>query len=174
MTATPSSPGALRPAAPHARRAWGARRAPRRASSWAEHRWSTRARSSDLRAATNASRGPVGSRGSVSRSALHIEYGAALALRTDEPLAAARVAEAERAAADRSRGERDVASRARGRLAGDDRTADALLLLGGVLRMVSHRAGASRSSRIVRRSRVARTPRALPRADRPRRPRGAG
>src|SRR6476646_9400254 len=43
---------------------------------------------------------------SVSGSALDIEYGASLAVRTDEPLAPARVAEAERPAADGARRER--------------------------------------------------------------------
>lgn len=73
--------------------------------------------------------------GSISRPPLHIEDGASMAFRADEPFAPARVSESEGAAPNRSRRQTDGAPRTLRRLPRGHRRPYLALLVDGELRV---------------------------------------
>jgi hypothetical protein len=81
--------------------------------------------------------------GSIPRPPLHVEDGASMAFRADEPLTPARVPESERPAANGPGGEADPTPRATRGLAGRHRLPDLALLVGGELRLFGRHAPAT-------------------------------
>src|SRR5215203_5055719 len=73
---------------------------------------------------------------SISRPPLHIEDGASMAFRADEPFTSARVPQAEGTAADRTRGKADGAPRALTPLPRGDGLADLALFIDRELRLI--------------------------------------
>src|SRR5690349_6169899 len=80
---------------------------------------------------------------SISRSPLHIEDGASMAFRADEPLTSASIAQPERSTTDGPWRKGDMAPRALGRMPGGHGFADRSLLVRRELRRVVHQSVAT-------------------------------